>query len=82
MSYMGRGPLPAKCSERTDAMDLAGFNWTLIAIIGAAVLVLVIAYAALRNRTAPGPPVDTEAATRQVYEEEDRAHRGESDDVP
>jgi len=62
-------------------MDLAGFSWTLITIVGAIVLALAIAYAALRNK-AERKPDNTEAATREVYEEEDRAHRGESDNVP
>jgi len=62
-------------------MDLAGFNWTLITIVGAVVLGGLIAYAALRNK-AERKPDDAEAATRRNYEEEDRAHRGESDNVP
>ena len=31
-------------------MDAGGFNWTLITIVGAAVLAIVIAWVALRNR--------------------------------
>ncbi len=61
-------------------MDSGGVNWTLITIVGAALLALVIAWAALRNR---GDRVDGEhGETKRLYEEEDRAHRGESDDVP
>ena len=62
-------------------MDLAGFTWTLMTIVGAIVLAGLIAYAALRNR-AERKPDRTEEATRRNYEEEDRAHRGESDDGP
>jgi len=62
-------------------MDLAGLNWTLITIVGALVLAAIIAFAALRNRADPGPG-GTEEATRRNYDEEDRAHRGESDNVP
>jgi len=62
-------------------MDFAGFNWTLITIVGAIVLAAAIAYAALRNKVERKPD-NAEQATREVYEKEDRAHRGESDDVP
>lgn len=63
-------------------MDAAGLNWTLITIVGAAVLAVVIAWAVLRNRASGSTGADTEAATRRVYEEEERAHHGESDNVP
>ena len=63
-------------------MDFGGFNWTLLTIVGAIVLAVVIAWAALRNRTSRPTADKTEEATRQVYEEEERAHHGESDDVP
>ncbi|MGQ0588811.1 MAG: hypothetical protein ACT4N8_04665 [Sphingosinicella sp.] len=62
-------------------MDLAGLNWTLITIVGAVVLAALIAFAALRNR-ADGDTSGTEEATRRVYEEEEREHHGESDNVP
>jgi hypothetical protein len=38
--------------------------------------------AALRNRASRSTVEHSEEATREVYEEEERAHRGESDDVP
>jgi len=63
-------------------MDFGGFNWSLLTIVGAAILALVIAWAIIRNRTAPGEKADGEAATRRVYEEEEREHKGESDNVP
>jgi len=61
-------------------MDLGGLSWAMITIVGVAILAIVLAYAALRNRS-ERPTADTEAATRRVYEEEDEAHRGESDNV-
>lgn len=61
-------------------MDLGGLGWTTITIAGVAILAIVLAYAALRNR-ADKTTADTEAATRRVYDEEDEAHRGESDNV-
>ena len=45
-------------------------------------LAVVIAWAALRNRASRPTVEDSEAATRRVYEEEEREHHGESDDVP
>ena len=63
-------------------MDAAGFNWTLLTIVGPLVLVLVIAWAILRNRRSRASDAEGEAATRRVYEEEDREHRHESDYVP
>jgi hypothetical protein len=63
-------------------MDFGGFNWSLLTIFGAIILAVVIAWAALRNRTSTDRTEESEQATRRNYEEEDRAHRGESDDVP
>ncbi|HET9427872.1 MAG TPA: hypothetical protein VFO69_05885 [Allosphingosinicella sp.] len=63
-------------------MDSAGFNWTLLTIVGPLLLLIVIAWALLRNRRSGRSDVDSEAATRQVYEDEDREHRHESDHVP
>ena len=63
-------------------MDLGGFNWTLITIVGAALLAVVIAWAAIRNRSSRARVEDSEEATRRLYEEEEREHHGESDNVP
>jgi len=63
-------------------MDSGGFDWMLVAIVGALVLVAAIAFAALRNRSERQPIGKSEDATRRLYEEEDRAHKGESDNVP
>lgn len=63
-------------------MDMGGFSWTLLTIVGPIILLLVIAWALLRNRRSGAADVDSEEATRRVYEEEDRAHRHESDNVP
>jgi hypothetical protein len=62
-------------------MDAAGVNWTLITIIGAVILAAVIAWAALRNR-ADNSQSDHDGTTKRLYQEEDAAHRGESDNVP
>ena len=63
-------------------MDSAGFNWTILTIVGPILLLLVIAWAFFRNRRSRESDVDSEEATRRVYEEEDREHRHESDHVP
>ena len=63
-------------------MDSGGFNWTLLNIVGPIVLLAVIAWALLRNRRSRRVDERSEAATRRVYEQEEREHRGESDDVP
>lgn len=63
-------------------MDPSGPLWSIITIAGPLILVAVIAWAALRNRNAVDTREETERATRALYEEEDREHRGEDDDVP
>lgn len=62
--------------------DMGGLSGTLIYIVGPIVLVVVLAWALLRNRAQGNDGVDTEAETRRVYDEEDREHHGESDNVP
>jgi len=62
--------------------DMGGLGWSLITIGGPIVLIVVLAWAVLRNRAQRNDGVDTEAETRRVYDEEDREHRGESDNVP
>ena len=54
MSYMDRGGCGAKQSARAkkrnkgaDEMDFAGFNWTLLTIVGPLILAVVILWAAL-----------------------------------
>jgi len=51
-------------------------------VFGALVLIALIILAALRNRSRRQPVEKSEEATRRLYEEEDRAHKGESDNVP
>ncbi len=63
-------------------MDLGGFNWSLLTIVGAAILAAVIAWAALRNRSSRSQIDESERATRENYEAEERAHHGESDRTP
>ncbi len=59
-------------------MDFGAFNWMTITVIGVALLAIVIAFAALRNRSSRADIDRTEAATRELYKEEDRIHRDDS----
>lgn len=61
-------------------MDAGGVSFTLITIVGVVLLGALIAWAALRNRTSRAD--ESEAATRKLYEDEEREHHGESDRVP
>ena len=61
-------------------MDAGGVSWSLITIVGVVLLGAIIAWAALRNRTSRSD--ESEAATRKLYEDEEREHHGESDRVP
>jgi hypothetical protein len=63
-------------------MDFGAFNWSLLTILGPLLLAAVILWAALRNRSSRASREHTEDATHRLYEEEDRAHRGEDRDVP
>ena len=64
-------------------MDSGGFNWALINIVGPLLLLVVLAWALLRNRKSSQAEIDrTEQATRDLYREEDAAHRGEDNNVP
>lgn len=63
-------------------MDAGGLSWSLLTVIGPLVLAAVILWAVLRNRTSRREKDRTEQATRDLYNAEDRAHRGEDDRVP
>lgn len=59
-------------------MDFGAINWMILTVIGVALLGIVIAVAALRNRSSKELIEKSEAATRDLYKEEDRAHRNDS----
>lgn len=64
-------------------MDLGGASWTIILIVGPLILAGVLLWALLRNRRSrPADEARTEQATRELYREENRAHRGEDDRGP
>ena len=57
-------------------MDSGGFNWTLLTILGPALLAVVILWALLRNRGASrGERERTEEGTREVYRQEEAERR-------
>lgn len=58
--------------------DFGAWNWVTITVVGVALLAIVIAIAALRNRASKEVIEKSEAATRDLYKEEDRIHRDDS----
>jgi len=64
-------------------MDASGGFWSIITIVGPILLGVVLIWALLRNRgTTPREDAESERATKQLYKDEDAAHRGENEDVP
>jgi hypothetical protein len=63
-------------------MDPSGPLWSIITIIGPLLLIAVLAWAVLRNKATPSERNETERATRDLYREEDQAHRGEDGELP
>jgi membrane-anchored protein YejM (alkaline phosphatase superfamily) len=64
-------------------MDWGSFNWSLLTIVGPALLFIVILYATLKNRKSRREDIErTERATHELYQEEDAAHRKRSDVIP
>ncbi|MEA3015362.1 MAG: hypothetical protein QOI38_84 [Sphingomonadales bacterium] len=56
-------------------MDAGGFNWSLLTIVGPALLAVVILWALLRNRASRVSRERTEEGTRRVYEQEEAERR-------
>ncbi len=60
-------------------MDLGGFSWGIQTIVGGFLLFAVLLWAMLRNRKSSQADVDrTEQATRDLYREEDAAHKDDN----
>jgi hypothetical protein len=59
--------------ERT--MDAGGTNWAIINIVGPLLLLVVLAWAFLRNRKSRGGIDRTERETHDAYDAEERARR-------
>lgn len=61
-------------------MDGGGFSWSLLTIVGPILLFVVLLWAVLRNRKPRQEDIDrTERATKELYHEEDVAHRRDND---
>ena len=64
-------------------MDFGAVNWSLLTILGPILIVVVVLFAILKNHKSKRSEIDrTEAATRELYKEEDAAHQQRSDVVP
>ena len=61
-------------------MDSAGFNWTIMTIVGPVLLAAVLLWVFLRSRRERVDPDRTERATHDVYDEEEAARREEDGD--
>ena len=61
-------------------MDSGGFNWSILTILGPLLIVIVLAWAVYRNKKSHTREnvSRTEAATRDLYREEDAAHRDDN----
>ena len=62
-------------------MDSGGWNWVLMDIVGPAVLIVVILWAILRNRSSKRSQEETERGTRDLYREEEEKRRSGDDGV-
>ena len=58
-------------------MDLGGFSWAMIEVVGVALLGLILLYMVLRTRSRGKQDSNptTERATKELYAKEERAHR-------
>ena len=57
-------------------MDAGGFDWSLLTIVGPALLAIVILWAVLKNRGSTRAERDrTEQATHDLYREEEAERR-------
>lgn len=62
-------------------MDLAGLEWGILTILGPILIIIVVIWAIMRNRKAdrPGSVERTEAATHELYDEEEIERRHEDE---
>ena len=62
-------------------MDSGGWNWAIMDIVLPAILVVVLVWAILRNRSSKRSLDETERGTRDVYREEEERRRSGDDGV-
>ena len=58
-------------------MEFGALNWFMITGVGVALLLITLAFAKMRNRSSREVIEKSEAATHDVYDEEDRIHRND-----
>ena len=64
-------------------MDCGGALWAVMNFVGPLLLVVVLAWALMRNRKSKQADIDrTERATRDLYREEEAARRRTEDNAP
>jgi mannose/fructose/N-acetylgalactosamine-specific phosphotransferase system component IIC len=68
-------------TKGSTIMGLGAMQWTLITVIGVALLAIVIAVAAARNRVSAETRRKTEEGTRDLYRKEEEARHGEGDNA-
>jgi hypothetical protein len=66
---------------REQAMGSGGWNWAIIDILLPAVLLIVLVWAVLRNRSSRRTIDESERGTREVYREEEEKRRSGDDGV-
>ncbi|HEX8527593.1 hypothetical protein [Allosphingosinicella sp.] len=54
-----------------NGMDSGGINWSLLTIIGPALLAMVILWALIRNRASRRTKEESEQGTRRLYQQEE-----------
>ncbi|TFI59991.1 hypothetical protein E2493_01705 [Sphingomonas parva] len=60
-------------------MDAGGTNWALLNIVGPLLLLVVLAWAFLRNRKSRSGIDRTERSTHELYDEEEARRRGQDE---
>ena len=60
-------------------MDAGGTNWAILNIVGPLLLLLVLAWAFLRNRKSRGGIDRTERSTHELYDEEEARRRSQDE---
>jgi LPXTG-motif cell wall-anchored protein len=71
-----------RSEKEVHDMDTGGFGWTLQTVVGVVILLAALVWALFRNRQSTSDLDRTEAATRDLYREEDEARDPADDDVP
>jgi ABC-type protease/lipase transport system fused ATPase/permease subunit len=63
--------------QRSANMDSGGASWGIITIVGPLLMLVIFAWALMRNKKSRRSIEETEQATRDLYRKEDAAHRND-----